>query len=42
MANTDPTEMSISPVSTISVAPSDTMSTGRLARKRSLRFSREK
>ena len=36
MANTEPTEMSISPVSMTSVAPSATISTGRLARKRSL------
>jgi hypothetical protein len=42
MANTDPTEMSISPVRITRVAPSATIRTGRLARNRSLRFSREK
>src|SRR6266487_8101 len=41
-AKIDPTEMSISAVTTTSVIPIATSSTGRLARKRSLRFSAEK
>src|SRR5206468_75348 len=41
-ANTDPTEMSISPARTTSVAPSATTKTGILARNMSLRFSVEK
>src|SRR5262245_49790652 len=41
-AKTEPTEMSICPVRMTSVIPSATINTGRLARKRSARLSREK
>src|SRR5947209_3086947 len=42
IANCEPTEISISPLRTISVMPSATISTGMLASKRSLWFSGEK
>jgi hypothetical protein len=42
IANTEPTEMSMLPVRITRVAPSATISTGMLPRKRSLRLSRAK
>ena len=42
IANTEPTEMSISPVRMMSVAPIATNSTGRFPSRRSPRFSGEK
>ena len=42
IAKTDPTEMSISPQTMTSVAPRAMISTGTLARNRSVRLAREK